>query len=86
MGVKEMSNTSSTGQFIRHLDAKRVALGLDNQSFAAYLTEHGVPTTPFSWSRIQNGKQGYKHRWARGVCRIWPDLAGYAAADLLTAA
>jgi hypothetical protein len=75
--------SQSESLFIRQLDAKRIALGLNNQDFAAYLTERGADTTPFKWSRLQNGKSDYQKDWARAVCRVWPELAIYGAADLL---
>lgn len=73
-------------EFIRRLDGKRAALGLNGQQFAAYLTERGADTTPSKWSRLQNGKGEYQRWWAKAVCRIWPDLAIYSATDLLTSA
>lgn len=76
--------SAESSQFVRQLDAKRRALGLDNRSFAAYLTTHGVPTSPATWSRIQNEQRPGRPGWVKGVCRLWPDLAGYVAADLLS--
>jgi hypothetical protein len=72
------------GQFIEQLDRKRQALTLDNATFAAYLTERGVPTSPSKWSRLRHGKLQPRLPWARAACRVWPDLAVSMAADLLT--
>ena len=74
------------GKFVTELNERRLGLSLDGRAFAAYLTAHGVRTSESQWSRVVNGEHGYRHSWARGVCRIWPDLAAYAAADLLVAA
>lgn len=74
---------TDSNPFVRGIESKRLSLRLNNRQFAQYLTDHGVRTTPYGWSRVRNGRRGYKRTWAKGVCRIWPELAGYAAADLL---
>jgi hypothetical protein len=81
-----MANGPRPGLFIQNLDAKRKALGMDGQTFAAYLSERGASTSAAKWSRLVNGEHGYRQGWARSVCRVWPDLAAYAAADLLAVA
>lgn len=69
---------------VAFLEERRLRLGLSQEAFAVYLSEHGVPTTPSRYSRILSRQRLPQEEWLRPLAQLWPEVAALAAADLLT--